>query len=120
VRYFFAISVFLGLLLQNFSQVVIMVKYKIDQAYIASVLCENRDKPDMHCNGKCYLRKKLQQDEQQQQNGTTGKEKYEVSYIDALQEFNFKPIAPFSTLFVYYQDPELHTPLFSFFHPPQA
>ena len=61
MRYFFVISVFLGLLLQNFSQVVIMVKYKIDQAYIARVLCENRDKPDMHCNGKCYFIKKIKQ-----------------------------------------------------------
>jgi hypothetical protein len=120
VRYFFVISVFLGLLLQNFSQAVIMMKYKINQAYIASVLCENRDKPDMHCNGKCYLRKTLQQNEQQQQNGTTGKEKYDVSYIDALQAFDFTPIAPSYLLIVYYQDPELHTPLFSIFHPPQA
>jgi len=120
VRYFFVISVLLGLLFQNFSQVVIMVKYKIDQAYIARVLCENRDKPDIHCNGKCYLRKKLNQDEQQQQNGTTGKEKYEVAYYNDIQEFNFAPVAPAETLLVYYQDPELHTPLFSFFHPPQA
>lgn len=120
MKYIFVISVFLGLLLQNFSQAVIMVKYKIDQAYIVRVLCENRDKPDMHCNGKCYLRKKLQQDEQQQQNGTTGKEKYEVSFIDAPQMFDFAPLAPSSKLIVYYQDPELHTPLFSFFHPPQA
>ncbi|WP_148230693.1 hypothetical protein [Chitinophaga pinensis] len=120
MRYLFAITVLFGLLLQNFSQLVIMVKYKIDQAYIASVLCENRDKPDMHCNGKCYLRKQLKQDEQQQQNGSTGKEKYEVTYIDALLEFNFAPIAPSTDLFVYYQDPAIHTPLFSFFHPPQA
>ncbi|QHS60675.1 hypothetical protein [Chitinophaga agri] len=120
MRYLFAIIVLCGLLLQNFSQVIIMVKYKIDQAYIASVLCENRDKPDMHCNGKCYLRKQLKQDEQQQQNGTTAKEKYEVSYINVLQEFNFAPIAPAVDLLVHYQDPALHTPLISIFHPPQA
>jgi hypothetical protein len=110
VRYLFAIVVLFGLLLQNFSQVIIMVKYKIDQAYIASVLCENRDNPEMHCNGKCYLRKQLKQDEQHQQNGTTSKEKYEVSFINALLEFDFAPVAPSTALLVYYQDPELHTP----------
>ncbi|MVT10843.1 hypothetical protein [Chitinophaga tropicalis] len=120
MRYIFVISVLAGLLFQNFSQSFIMLKYKIDQAYIARVLCENRNKPDMHCNGKCYLRKQLQKDEQQQNNGTTGKEKYEVVYADALQTFNLAPLAPYSFIIAYYQDPELHTPLFSFFHPPQA
>lgn len=30
-----------------------------NRAYIASSLCENRDKPAKHCNGKCYLKKNL-------------------------------------------------------------
>lgn len=30
-----------------------------NRAYIASSLCENRDKPMKHCNGKCYLKKNL-------------------------------------------------------------
>ncbi|MBW8685449.1 hypothetical protein [Chitinophaga rhizophila] len=120
MRYLFAIIILFGLLLQNFSQLVIMVKYKMDEAYIASVLCENRAMPEMHCNGKCYLKKQLKKDEQQQQNGSTGKEKYEVSYINVLQEFSFEPVAPSISLLVHYQDPELHTPLISIFHPPQA
>jgi hypothetical protein len=120
VRYIFVISVFMGLLLQLFSQPVIMLKYKIDQAYIARVLCENRAKPEVQCNGKCYLRKQLQKDEQQQNNGTSGKEKYEVVYTDMLPVFDLTPLAPSTLLIAYYQDPELHTPLFSFFHPPQA
>ena len=40
--------------------------YQVNRDYIARVLCENRDKPDLHCEGKCYLAKKLkaQQDKQ--------------------------------------------------------
>lgn len=30
-----------------------------NRAYISSTLCENRDRPEMHCDGKCYLKKKL-------------------------------------------------------------
>ena len=30
-----------------------------NRAYIASTLCENRDQPQLRCNGKCYLKKKL-------------------------------------------------------------
>jgi len=40
--------------------------YQVNKEYIARVLCENRDKPQLHCNGQCYLAKRLkaQQDKQ--------------------------------------------------------
>ena len=40
--------------------------YQLNKEYIARVLCENRDKPQLHCDGKCYLAKRLkaQQDKQ--------------------------------------------------------
>ena len=37
----------------------ICLHYQLNKAYIAANLCENRDKPIMHCNGKCHLRKQL-------------------------------------------------------------
>lgn len=43
----------------NLSGLFIYAEFKINQKYIAAALCENRDKPEMHCNGKCYLMKKL-------------------------------------------------------------
>ncbi len=41
------------------SKVAITADFIIRQDYIAKTLCENRDKPDMHCNGKCVLMQKL-------------------------------------------------------------
>lgn len=38
--------------------------WKINQKYIAERLCENRDKPEMHCKGKCYLVKHLKKTEE--------------------------------------------------------
>jgi hypothetical protein len=35
------------------------ISYKINYNYIANVLCENKDKPEMNCNGKCHLKKEL-------------------------------------------------------------
>ena len=35
------------------------LEYKSNFEYISTVLCENRDKPSLHCNGKCYLNKEL-------------------------------------------------------------
>jgi len=35
------------------------IEYEINKKYIAEVLCKNKDRPEMHCNGKCYLKKQL-------------------------------------------------------------
>ncbi len=47
------------------------IEYELNKKYIAEVLCENKDKPEMHCNGKCHLKKQIKKansaPEQQQQ-----------------------------------------------------
>ncbi len=36
-----------------------LLDYTLHKEYIAKVLCENKNKPAMHCNGKCHLMKQL-------------------------------------------------------------
>lgn len=36
-----------------------LLDYVVHYHYIATQLCENRDKPELLCNGKCYLKKEL-------------------------------------------------------------
>ena len=45
---------------------IVYFSFKINQDYIAKELCENREIPKMKCNGKCYLAKKLQEQEQEE------------------------------------------------------
>ncbi|ELR71084.1 hypothetical protein C900_03048 [Fulvivirga imtechensis AK7] len=52
---------------------VVYIDFKINQDYIARVLCINRDKPELNCNGHCILMQKLkktQETEQSQENQT--------------------------------------------------
>jgi hypothetical protein len=42
--------------------------FKINQAEIIAEKCENKSKPMLHCNGKCYLSKQLAKLEQKEQN----------------------------------------------------
>ncbi len=35
------------------------MEYALNYEYISTVLCENKDKPEMHCNGKCHLMKEV-------------------------------------------------------------
>lgn len=36
-----------------------VLEYAINYDYIVAELCENKAKPEMHCNGKCHLKKEL-------------------------------------------------------------
>lgn len=41
--------------------VVPFLGYALNYRYIAENLCENRDKPQLHCNGKCHVAKEVQE-----------------------------------------------------------
>jgi len=50
----------------SLSRFFVYAGFEMNQKYIASALCENRNRPEMHCNGKCYLMKKLKQAEEKE------------------------------------------------------
>ena len=43
-----------------------VMEYVVNYDYIANVLCENKDKPQLQCNGKCYLAKQLKKAQREQ------------------------------------------------------
>lgn len=61
-----AICLLFSLIGSSFSRFFVYASFEVNQKYIASTLCENRDKPQLHCNGKCYLAKKLKQAEEKE------------------------------------------------------
>lgn len=38
-----------------------LLEYTINKQYISQTLCENRNTPQLHCEGKCYLAKRVVQ-----------------------------------------------------------
>jgi len=50
---------------QAFSKWIMIAEFDLYRGYIAKHLCENRFRPQMHCNGKCVLMKKMAADENQ-------------------------------------------------------
>lgn len=36
-----------------------LMDYAVNYEYISTTLCINKTKPELHCNGKCYLSKEL-------------------------------------------------------------
>ncbi|WP_149207779.1 hypothetical protein [Flavobacterium johnsoniae] len=56
-----SILLLLALMGSNFSRYFVLAGFQANSRYIADTLCENRTRPQLHCNGKCYLIKKLKQ-----------------------------------------------------------
>lgn len=75
---------------QTFSKWCLIVEFRINRDYIAKNLCVNRSRPSCCCKGKCYLNKKLAEDQSQQQ--TPGKDaQHEEIPLQASQSVNILP-----------------------------
>jgi len=55
------------ILVQYFTKTWIILSFKMNQDYIAKVLCINKNKPQLHCDGKCILMLKIRANEENQQ-----------------------------------------------------
>ena len=80
-------------ILPTFSQWGTIAYYQINKAYITRVLCENRDKPQLHCDGHCYLAKKLKAQEEKKDQQTSE----QVQNLPSLQLFS-SPLVSFEFL----------------------
>ena len=67
IKYPVTILLILLIGLQTFSKWCVILEYQVNKDFIAKNLCVNRAKPSCCCQGKCYLNKKMANDESQQQ-----------------------------------------------------
>jgi hypothetical protein len=56
------------ILLRMMAMPLSLLDYSLNRNYIASSLCENKLKTEMHCAGKCYLNKQLDKSNESQNN----------------------------------------------------
>ena len=77
-----SILLLLSLLTMNFSNLCLFTGFELNRKYIAAQFCENKNKPELHCNGKCYLMKKLKQAKDKEEKQERQSQK--VQFQDAL------------------------------------
>ena len=73
-----------ALVAANFSRLFIYAGFELNRNYIATKLCENRNKPWLHCNGKCYFLKKIRQAQEKEKSDARQSQKnlfQEASFI---------------------------------------
>ncbi len=72
----------------NVNKLVFYAGYALNKNYLSSVLCENKAKPKLQCQGKCFLKKELKKAEKsEQKQGSSTKNQIE-SFIN--QNFQFR------------------------------
>lgn len=94
-----------------------VAEYIMNYDYIVNVLCENKDRPQMHCDGKCYLAEQLAKESEKSDKNPFGQNRsnteiqpmvffepsnpmdFEIDFLSSASN-NFKiPQVFFSTLF---------------------
>lgn len=101
---------------------VVYIDFKINQDYISRVLCINRDKPELKCNGHCILMQKLkkaQQNEQSQEEQTNKKQTTET-FCESLFDFKSRTFPPGTKEYKVYQSIFFSHYNSSIFHPPRT
>ncbi len=100
----------------NFSMLFIYAGFVVNKNFIASTLCENRNKPWLHCNGRCYLMKKIKQaeDKEKGEERQAGKSLFQEGIVEKITPFDFHPplIAVINTCYVQLELPQYSTPIF--------
>ncbi|WP_333875469.1 hypothetical protein [Flavobacterium sp.] len=98
--------------------------YIINYDYISKVLCENKTKPELHCNGKCQLMKELAKAAEQEKPVTPTK-KTPLHETELLFFQEVQPLLSGQTFFQpkngisnHYANLYFHLACGSVFHPP--
>ncbi|MDN3205163.1 hypothetical protein [Algoriphagus sediminis] len=112
------------LMMPTFLKVGIIIDFKVNQDFIAEVLCINKEKPMMNCDGKCYLSKKLKKAKEQEEKQLPAgiQDKVEVVYSQSGNYFEFLPqIAPLISNLIpaYGDDFSPSSFIADIFHPPK-
>jgi hypothetical protein len=108
------------MLAQTFSQWLIVLDYMVNKEYIARVLCENKNRPQLKCKGKCQMMKKLAEEEKQQQ-GSELKAGNQSLIVSASAHFALLLKPAVTESFIEYQElpvPHTVTRSYAIFHPP--
>jgi len=91
LKRFTAILLLAVLISSNCSLFFVYAGFELNHKYIAENLCINRDKPWLHCNGKCYFMRKIKQAEENEkkQDAKDNLSRLEISFFQEPYKITF-------------------------------
>jgi hypothetical protein len=123
-RSLISILLIVSMICSSFSRYVVMVSFEMNKTYIISSLCENKARPELMCNGKCFLNKKLKEadDNEKKQSQKSEQKNIDLFSTGPLDRLNME-ICFFpeliSTSRFYYNFTYFFNNVYSIFRPPQ-
>jgi hypothetical protein len=104
----------------SFSKTIALLDYQLNKNYIAAILCENRNKANCCCHGKCFLKKQMQKDEDSGKNSVpVSKDKFDVSlFCETVSTNDFNSSIPDKLFSDHYLVKKYTALLSPVFHPP--
>ena len=103
------------------------IDYELRKDYIIQNYCVNKTRPELHCDGKCYLAKQIQKAEKQDEKQATNNFLTKLLSFEVVQNTNiysaYFPLKAFvekSATNYFYKNNLSHLHTFAFFHPPQV
>lgn len=122
MKYLFVILTLSGILMQNISKFVVIVKFEMNREYIAKNLCVQKKKKNNCCKGSCQLNKKLKDADKNEQPANTPslKEKTQVQMF--CQDFKTVGLSEneIENPYIPYTENKPVSVSFSVFHPPKC
>ena len=115
------ILLMLLLLVQTFSKGIWELNYQLNKAYLTENLCVNKSRPQLHCNGKCQLAKKLAEEENNSKTSGTASSKSNTIDVFFKQDIEAPVLAPADGLqkhYAVYTLKPCHSTTNAVFHPP--
>ena len=82
----------ISMLSSHFSRVFVCAGFELNRNYIEHKLCINRTRPQLHCNGRCYFMRKLQEAEKnEKKREKENLEKSEITFFaETAEAFSVK------------------------------
>jgi hypothetical protein len=116
-------AIFIFALLMFLKPVLPVIEYVVNYDYISKVLCVNKDKPMLHCNGKCHLMKELAKTSENEKPISDKKiaiQEFEVLFIEKIESFVVRPLFYRTTTKITdnYSNYYSHLNSCTVFHPP--
>ncbi len=76
----------------NFSRLFVFAGFELNRDYIAAELCVNKDKPELNCNGRCFLAEKLKkaQEKEKKQEKELQKSCFQEAFVTSNKGFFFQ------------------------------
>ncbi|GEO06076.1 hypothetical protein AAE02nite_37400 [Adhaeribacter aerolatus] len=107
------------MLMQILSRAFIVLDYQLNKDYIGEFLCINQSKPELNCEGHCYLQKNLKKAEQSENKSTqqTLKIDFPLS-LPVNFTCSFSQVTPIQTFIFRYLVGHPVRYLAAIFHPP--